>query len=368
MSGKNGAGTLEELEKNARSAAGFTPPLAFGLGLITRGVSGKILEVYFTHLRYQSDTEVGSALAGLVGHKSGNKSYKFSNDQASKFAAALSSSKNGEHQKLAGLFEKLAETKVEQTAVFLAEDTLPTTIEEVYLKLSLISHLMVKPRELNVDNVFDILPNVAWTSDGPIEAELVSEEILKARLEGRRLEVFSVDKFPKLLDFVVPPEVRVADGARVRLGAYVGPGTTIMQGGLIKYNAGTEGPNMVEGRISVGVFVGGGSDLGGGSSLMSSVYRDRSNINIGKDCVIGANSGAGISLGDECSIEAGLYVTAGTKVELLDRSGQRIGTVKAKDLSGQSNLLFRRNSSTGQVEAMESEATVMLNKAMHVNR
>lgn len=350
-------------ETNGVEGGSAIQPMAFGIGIASRSRSGRTLEVFFPFLRYRSEFELATRIAKLVGHTTGNATYNFTPAHAKEFAASFPKA-----DKDAALFNKLATTTQTLVAVFLATDSAPASTEEAYLKLSLLSHKLARPLELNLSSVFEVLPNVAWTSEGPIDIDEIDERLLEARLKGGRLHVHSVDRFPKLLDHVVPENVRVTDGSRVRLGAFLGPGTTVMQTGLVNFNAGTEGPNMVEGRVSVGVFVGGGSDLGGGSSIMSSIYRDASNISIGKDCVVGANSGAGISLGDECTIEAGLYVTAGTKVEMLDSTGRRLGTIKARDLSGKNNLLFRRNSSTGQVEALRSDPTVQLNKKMHINR
>jgi 2,3,4,5-tetrahydropyridine-2-carboxylate N-succinyltransferase len=252
---------------------------------------------------------------------------------------------------------------------FLSEDIAPKTTEDVYLKLALLSHRLARPHGLNLDGLFHILPNVAWTSEGPIEIEELAERQLSARLSGQTLEVYSVDKFPKMVNHIVPPQIRIADGARVRFGAHLGPGTTVMQAGFINFNAGTAGPNMVEGRISAGVFVDSGSDLGGASSTLGTLSGgNKAVIHIGRNCLIGANAGAGISLGDNSTIEAGLYVTAGSKVEILDKTGKRVGLVKAKELAGKPGLLFRRNSSTGQIEALEGKATAQLNDSLHINR
>ena len=338
--------------------------LAIGVGFPTRTASGKILEVFYALVCFQPEAKLADPFYKATKHSTGNHSYTLSAADVAKIAQEI-----GHDGSKSNLLKQIASSKREILVTILGADELPTSTEEIYLKLSLISHQHVKPLVLNLDNIFDMLPNVAWTSDGPLEVEEARKRQLQAQIDGTQFHVFSVDKFPKLLEYFIPEQVRVVDGARVRLGAYLGAGTTVMQTGNVNFNAGTEGPNMVEGRVSVGVFVGGNTDLGGGSSTMSSLYRDNTTyISIGRDCVIGANAGAGIPLGDECTIEAGLYVTAGTKVELLDRTNHRIGTVKARDLGGQSNLLFRRNSSTGQVEALQSDATVQLNKTLHVNR
>ena len=187
-------------------------------------------------------------------------------------------------------------------------------------------------------------------------------------MEGNPLSVNCVDKFPKMTDYVVPSGVRIAHTARVRLGAYIGEGTTIMHEGFVNFNAGTEGPNMIEGRVSAGVFVGAGSDLGGGASTMGTLSGGGNIvISVGKECLLGANAGIGIPLGDRCTVESGLYITAGTKVALLDDNGQPAGEAKARDLAGKSDLLFRRNSLTGTVECLTNQSVVELNEALHAS-
>jgi 2,3,4,5-tetrahydropyridine-2-carboxylate N-succinyltransferase len=269
------------------------------------------------------------------------------------------------------LLKRLCYSPVAERVVvtILTEDTAPTTTEEVYLKLSLLSHRLVQPHDVNLEGLFNLLPNVAWTSEGPIAVDELAERQLAARLEGRVLEIYSVDKFPKMVNYIVPSQVRIADAARVRLGAYLGAGTTVMHAGFVNFNAGTAGPNMVEGRISAGVFVDSGSDLGGACSTLGTLSGGNSTrVRIGKNCLIGANAGAGISLGDNSTIEAGLYVTAGSKVELLDITGKKVGLVKAKELADKPGLLFRRNSATGRIEALEGKFAIQLNDVLHVNR
>ena len=235
---------------------------------------------------------------------------------------------------------------------------------DAYLRLHLLSHRLVRPNELNLDGIFGKLPNVAWTSAGPCPPERVDELRLIERAAGRHLAVYGVDKFPRMADYVTPAGVRIADADRVRLGAHLAPGTTVMHEGFVNYNAGTLGASMVEGRISAGVVVGDGSDIGGGASTMGTLSGGgKEKIRIGERSLLGANSGVGISLGDDCVVEAGCYVTAGTKVTLPDGS-----VVKALDLSGGSHLLFRRNSVTGTVEVVPWRAGgVALNEALHQN-
>ena len=227
-------------------------------------------------------------------------------------------------------------------------DLPPTDSADAYLRLHLLSHRLVRPNSMNLDGIFKILPNVCWTSLGPVAVSEIGIVRQRALARGIHLEVRSVDKFPPMLDYVVPSGVRVADGARVRLGAHLAEGTTVMHEGFVNFNAGTLGPVMVEGRISQGVVIGAGTDIGGGASIMGTLSGGGTQvITIGQRCLLGANSGLGISLGDDCVIEAGLYLTAGTIVTLP--GGQQ---AKARDLSGQSGLLFRRNSITGSVEAI----------------
>ncbi|MGO9781254.1 MAG: DapH/DapD/GlmU-related protein [Streptosporangiaceae bacterium] len=227
-------------------------------------------------------------------------------------------------------------------------DQPPADSADAYLRLHLLSHRLVRPNSMNLDGIFKVLPNVCWTSLGPVAVSEIGAARQRALARGIHLDVRSVDKFPPMLDYVVPSGVRVADAARVRLGAHLAEGTTVMHEGFINFNAGTLGPAMVEGRISQGVVVGAETDIGGGASIMGTLSGGGTQvISVGQRCLLGANSGLGISLGDDCVIEAGLYLTAGTIVTLPD--GQQ---AKARDLSGQSGLLFRRNSITGSVEAI----------------
>ncbi|HEV3000325.1 MAG TPA: 2,3,4,5-tetrahydropyridine-2,6-dicarboxylate N-succinyltransferase [Solirubrobacteraceae bacterium] len=229
----------------------------------------------------------------------------------------------------------------------------PSGPVDAYLRLHLLSHRLVRPREVNLDGVFGALTNVAWTSLGPVDLAQLERVRLRCRIDGIHLAVHGVDKFPRMTDYVVPTGVRIGDADRVRLGAHLAEGTTVMHEGFVNYNAGTLGASMVEGRISAGVVVGDGSDIGGGASIMGTLSGGGTEvISIGERCLLGANAGIGVSLGDECVVEAGLYLTAGTRVTL---PGGEI--VKARELSGASNLLFRRNSVTGAVEAHQRSGT-----------
>ena len=254
---------------------------------------------------------------------------------------------------------------VETRAVLVEIDTdaAPASTSDAYLRLHLLSHLLVRPNELNLDGVFGQLPNVAWTTAGPVHPGLLRTG--RQRLQRAGISVLSLDKFPRLIDYVVPEGVRIADAARVRLGAHLSPGTTVMHEGFVNFNAGTLGASMVEGRISQGVVVGDGSDIGGGASIMGTLSGGGTErITIGERALLGANSGIGISIGDDSVVEAGLYVTAGTKVTYLLPAGPR--TVKAFELSGAPGILFRRNSVTGVVEALPREGIgTQLNAALH---
>ena len=242
----------------------------------------------------------------------------------------------------------------------LVKDEALEDIPTAWLKLHLLSLRYFKPNELNLDNIFSVLPNLAWTNKGPIRPEK-----LKGPLIDESLQIHALDKFPPMTNFVIPDEVRIADTSRVRLGAYLGKGTTIMHEGFVNYNAGTEGPNMIEGRISAGVFIKKDSDLGGGSSTMGTLSGgNKEVISVGERCLLGANSGIGISLGNDCTVEAGLYITAGTKITLLNE-GNNI--IKARELSGKNGILYFRDSTTGKVCAKTKEGEFQLNAALHEN-
>ncbi len=240
----------------------------------------------------------------------------------------------------------------------------PKDASDVYLRLHLLSHRYARPRSLNLDGAFGLLANVAWTNYGPVALDSLEDVRWNAKVHGDTLTVHGVDKFPRMTDYVVPSGVRIADADRVRLGAHLAPGTTVMHEGFCNFNAGTLGASMVEGRISAGVIVGDGSDIGGGASIMGTLSGGgKEMITIGERCLLGANSGIGISLGDECIVEAGLYITAGSMLQVPDGSW-----VKARELSGVSGLLFRRNSKSGTVEAVQRTGNWGgLNAALHKN-
>ena len=242
-------------------------------------------------------------------------------------------------------------------------DSPPVDAPDAYLRLHLLSHRLAKPNTINLDGIFGALANVVWTNHGPCAVEDFEQTRLRLRASGP-VQVLGVDKFPRMTDYVVPSGVRIADADRVRLGAHLSAGTTVMHEGFCNFNAGTLGASMVEGRVVQGVVIGDGSDIGGGASIMGTLSGGGTErITIGDRCLIGANGGVGISLGDDCVVEAGLYVTAGTKVTTPDGS-----VVKARDLSGASSILFIRNSETGAVEARDRKGTgISLNEALHAN-
>jgi 2,3,4,5-tetrahydropyridine-2-carboxylate N-succinyltransferase len=250
------------------------------------------------------------------------------------------------------------------TVMAIDTDDAPSSTSDAYLRLHLLSNRLMQPRTVNIDGIFGQLPNNAWTNVGPVQPDQVDALRLRLMVDGVHLQVFGLDKFPRMTDYVVPSGVRIADADRVRLGAHLAPGTTVMHEGFCNFNAGTLGTSMVEGRISQGVVVGDGSDIGGGASIMGTLSGGGTErVTIGQRCLLGAEAGIGISLGDDCIVEAGLYVTAGTLVRLPDGS-----VVKAREVSGTSNALFRRNSQTGAVELVaRSGGWGGLNEALHAN-
>ena len=301
--------------------------LAYGIGIATQNNAGQTLEVWFHTL-------------GL-GNKSGSE----------KFSELLTS-------------DSIRKVKRVNLSLEIDLSQPAKDVADVYLRLQLISHRIVKPHGLNLDGVFGILPNLVWTSVGPCEVVTFNEIQPLLRAKYGNLVVYGVDKFPRMIDYVVPEGVRIADGDRVRLGAYLSSGTTVMHEGFVNFNAGTLGKSMVEGRISAGVVVGDGSDIGGGASIMGTLSGGgKEVISIGQRTLLGANSGLGISLGDDCVVEAGVYITAGSKISLPDGK-----VVKAKELNGANNLLFRRNSQSGALEALPKTGSWSgLNSILHSN-
>jgi 2,3,4,5-tetrahydropyridine-2-carboxylate N-succinyltransferase len=310
------------------AATSSTPTSAWGVGLATIAADGTTLDTFFRHLG------LGNAVPTAT--------------------PAETQSTTDERRGVA----------IVPASLVIDTQAAPTSASDVYLRLHLLSHRLVEPRTINLDGAFGLLTNVAWTSIGPVAIDTLEDVRYNLLRQGQHLVVHGVDKFPRMTDYVVPSGVRIADASRVRLGAHLASGTTVMHEGFCNFNAGTLGASMVEGRISAGVIVGDGSDIGGGASIMGTLSGGgKEMVTVGKKCLLGANSGLGISLGDECIIEAGLYITAGTQVKLPDGS-----VVKARELSGASGLLFRRNSQSGAVEAVQRTGNWGgLNAALHKN-
>ena len=302
--------------------------MAYGYGISTIAKDGSILDTYFHQLGLGAAEASRVDLANLEGA-----------DNEREITRAL------------------VKTEIEL-------DKPPASVSDAYLRLHLLSHRLVKPHGLSLEGIFSILNNVIWTSHGPCAIAGFDQVRLKLRAKYGYLAIYGVDKFPRMLDYVVPEGVRIADADRVRLGAYLSPGTTVMHEGFVNFNAGTLGASMVEGRISAGVVVDDGSDIGGGASIMGTLSGGgKEVISIGKRTLLGANSGLGISLGDDCVLEAGVYLTAGSKVLLPDGK-----VVKARELSGANSLLIRRNSQSGALEALNKSGTWGgLNSVLHTN-
>lgn len=333
---------------------------AFGIG--TKNLNGDWLEVYYPAPLFKPERELMSQVSSVLSYQGGNMNINLEPDAIIILAATL----NNPEQK--ALLEKMKDSVNPCIATFIESDSELTSTPETYLKLHLLSYRYVRPNEQNLDGIYAMLPNVAWTDIGAIDLDELSAHQLKARLEGRIMEVASIDKFPKMTNYVVPSGVRIAHSARVRLGAYIGEGTTVMHEGLVNFNAGTVGPNMIEGRVSQGVLIDSGSDLGGSGSTMGTLSGGGKHVvAIGKDCLIGANAGCGISLGDRCTIEAGLYITAGTIVQILDEDKNFVKLAKARQLSGQADMLFIRNSQSGQVECRTNKKAISLNDSLHAH-
>lgn len=338
---------------------------ALGLATATKNRDGKIIEAFFPTPILAPSEALVAALAPIAGYQEGNQALEITAAQSAQLAAVFAA-----HQQAtsAAFADKAANANQPLVLVILASDDKPQSVAEGYLKLQLISHRLVKPHGTVLDGIFGLLHNIAWTNEGPIDLPELADRQIEARLAGRVLMVDCVDKFPKMVDYVVPAGIRIADTSRVRLGAHVGEGTTVMHEGFINFNAGTTGVSMVEGRISAGVVVGNGSDIGGGASIMGTLSGGgKVVVSIGENSLLGANAGLGFPLGDRCTVESGLYVTAGTKVRTLDKDGNQVDIVKARDLAGVSDLLFRRNSLTGQIECLANKSAVELNSELHKN-
>ena len=338
---------------------------AFGLGVGTKSAAGDLLEVYYNQPLLNADSALVEAAGQAVGYTGGNAAFEVDASQLKALEAAFLSV-GAEDQ--AEIVEVLEGTSQPVILTILESDDAPTTTAEVYLKLSLISHRLVKPHGQNLTGIFGLLQNIAWTNEGPIAVDELAKRQLAARAQGRMLHVHSVDKFPQMANYVVPNGVRIGAASRIRLGAHVGEGTTVMHEGFINFNAGTMGVSMVEGRISAGVVVGNGSDLGGGCSTMGTLSGGNNVIiSVGENALLGANAGLGIPLGDRCTLEAGLYVTGGSKVTILDDQNNEVTTVKASELAGKSDLLFRRNSQNGRIEVKTNKSAIELNEELHAH-
>lgn len=338
---------------------------AIGIGIGTQNFQGEWLETFYQHPLYMPDATITELTENTLGYQGGNEAISATADQLEKFADGL---RQAGFDDQATLADKAASSQRPAVVTVLATDDTASSTPEVYLKLHLISHRLVKPHGLRLDGIFGLLPNNAWTNEGAIDLKELPARQMDARIQGRTLAVKSIDKFPQMTDYVVPAGVRIADTARVRLGAYVGEGTTVMHEGFINFNAGTEGTSMIEGRISAGVMIGKGSDLGGGCSTMGTLSGGGNIvIAVGENCLIGANAGIGIPLGDRCTVEAGLYLTSGTKVAVLDENGELVQTTKARELANKTDLLFRRNSENGAVECRTNKTAIELNEALHAN-
>jgi 2,3,4,5-tetrahydropyridine-2-carboxylate N-succinyltransferase len=308
---------------------------AWGLGLATTTAEGVVLDTWFREL-------------GL-------------GERASNASEGL------DEYRLAERHDAVRNVHVRAVAISIDLTAAPLGASDAYLRLHLLSHRLVRPRTINLDGIFGQLANVAWTNLGPAPVDGIEELRWRVRREGGSLTLHGVDKFPRMTDYVVPSGVRIADASRVRLGAHLASGTTVMHEGFVNFNAGTLGTSMVEGRISQGVVVGDGSDIGGGASIIGTLSGGGTEqVTIGERCLLGAEAGIGISLGDECVVEAGLYVTAGTRVAV--HGSGTVEVVKALQLSGAGGLLYRRNSQTGAVEALPRSAKWDgLNAQLHAN-
>ncbi len=354
---------------------GYAAPAAYAVGVATIGTSGDVLDVSYPHVNAGEHLYTAAVMATVVGHSSGTASYRISGDQLREALAMIAPAEavdiphpNGAAWRgLLEIADAPAAGGTRQLVVAFLGDTSDAPIDAIdaYLRLHLLSHRAFQPGQIMMDGVFGVLTNVVWTNLGPFEVEGFELARLKKKAEGQNVEVRLIDKFPAMLDYVIPSGVRIADGNRVRLGAHLAEGTTVMHEGFCNFNAGTLGSSMVEGRISAGVVVDAGSDIGGGASIQGTLSGGGTEvISIGKDCLLGANAGIGISLGDNCIVEAGLYVTAGTLVSMPDNSIR-----KARELSGASGLLFRRNSLSGEVEALARDGASWkgLNESLHDN-
>lgn len=338
---------------------------SMGLGIGTRNSANQWLEVFYPAPLLKPSASLCSILSTVIQEAADPTDCPLSDTQLKELANELRTVGETEQAHIADQLAASGRTCV--LSVFV-EDVAPVSVPGAYLKLQLLSHRLVKPNETALTGLFRTLPNVAWTNQGAIDPEDLPQRQFNARLTGQILTVEGVDKFPKMTNYVVPKGVRIAHTARVRLGAYIGEGTTIMHEGFVNFNGGTLGASMIEGRISAGVVIGEGSDLGGGCSTMGTLSGGGDIIiSVGRQCLVGANAGIAIPLGDRCTVESGLYVTAGAKLNLLDEGGNVVRQVKARELAGQSDLLFRRNSLSGAIECKTNQTAIALNEVLHAN-
>jgi 2,3,4,5-tetrahydropyridine-2-carboxylate N-succinyltransferase len=383
--------TIEAFQEHVRAVearGGYSRPAAFALGLATFSIAdpgkpievgsgARILDTWFPVVNCAENYGSAAVLADVVGHHSGSKSYYLDLDEIERVLKAFApfdgdGKRHANIEAARGLRDWLRRSQAsaamplprEVVVTFIGDLAhKPVDAHDAYLRLHLLSHRKVRPHGLSLDGVFGLLNNVCWTDHGPLDPNDFESARLAARARGLDLRVSSVDKFPRMTDYVVPTGVRIADADRVRLGAHLSEGTVVMHEGFCNFNAGTLGKAMVEGRISAGVVVGNGSDIGGGASIMGTLSGGgKEVIRIGEGCLLGANSGLGISLGDRCTLEAGLYLTASAKVKVPD--GQ---VVKASQLSGRHDMLFIRNSLTGAIEMRSKKQGGWegLNAALH---
>lgn len=334
--------------------------LAVGIG--TKNSKGDWLEVYYPQPTINPDETLVTSISSVIDYDGGNVAIDLNDAMISELAATITDDATKETlTAIQGSVRPMVLTLLES-------DSKPTSTPEVYLKLHLLSHRLVRPNETNLDDLYGLLPNVAWTEIGAVDLEELTKLQINTRKEGRVLEVSAVDKFPKMTNYVVPTGVRIAHSARVRLGAYLGDGTTVMHEGFVNFNAGALGPNMIEGRISQGVIIESGTDLGGSASTAGTLSGGGNIvITIGKDCLVSANAGTGIPLGDRCTIEAGLYITPGTVVQVLDENKNFVKIAKARELANRSDMLFIRNSQTGVVECRSNQQAIKLNDSLHAH-
>lgn len=337
---------------------------SYGFGLASKNNAAEIIEVFYPAPVVNPPAASAELLLAMTGLEAGTCGFtELSQQQCQQLAEQLAAAGD---KAASGLLSGIGSDADNILVCVLGSDQPPASIAEGFLKLHLLSHRLVQPHAVNLEGLFGVLRNLAWTNEGPVDLDDLPARQLAARQRGEVLDVQSVDKFPKMTNYVVPRGVRIADTARVRLGAYIGEGTTVMHEGFVNFNAGTLGTAMVEGRISAGVVIGDNSDLGGGCSTMGTLSGGGTQIiSVGRNCLIGANAGIGFPLADGCIVEAGLYVTAGTKVRLLDADGKEIRTAKALELSELENHLYRRNSLTGTVECVPLKSGIALNEELH---